>query len=221
MAKFSTDQRELGDAIVARLAGVKLGGEAKRAAAAFKQAQAELAEASDAASAARLARDEALATVSKADVALDTQISRLADRLVGESLGKRSSPFAAFAPHSPSDIQSLRYGRGVVEVRKLVRAIERTKPRAAVHRTVGITAERAQELQKALDRLAKPQTQYTRALARRDALLPGWQKALDRLRILARAALVDDPTGWKALFAQPGAPKPKRKKKKAGTQPTA
>lgn len=221
---YRSDQRELGDVIVQRLATAGLGGEAKRAAAVFKTGQAELAEASDAALALQHARDEALAAVSKADAQLDAQLKRLADKLVGESLGKRTNPFAAFGAPSPSDICNLGYGKQTVEVRKLVRAIERSKPPAALVRAAAAVTEAGTELQKALDRYERPQAQYARALAKRDALLPSWQKALDRTRILARAALIDAPEQYKALFAPPGLSRPKRRKtsktKKKSAQPT-
>src|SRR5690606_1796490 len=139
--------------------------------------QAELAQASDIALELQHARDEALAAVSKADAHLDAQLKKLADKLVGESLGKRSNPFAAFGAPGPSDLCGLAYGKQSVEVRKLVRAIERTKPPASILRATAAVTEAGTELQKALDRYERPQAQYARALAKRDALLPSWQKA--------------------------------------------
>jgi hypothetical protein len=211
---YRSDQRELGDAVVERLKSTSLnGGDAKRAAIAFRAVHKALAEATDVAAEARTLRDESLAAVSKADIALDAQIARLADRMVGASLGKRTNPFAGHGPHSPSELQGLGYSRELIEVRKLVRSIARTKPPAAIGRALDATSDVASDVQKALDRFARPQASYTRALAKRDALLPSWQKALDRLRIVSRAALVDDPSTWKALFALPGAKKKRRKRR--------
>lgn len=220
MPKFSLDQREHGDAIVERLQAAKLKGDAKKSAILFKTTHGSLAEASEAALEARVARDGALVAVSNADRTLDAQLQRLADKLVGEGLGKRTNPFTAFGSTSPSEICGLPYAKQAVEVRKLVRAIERTKPRAPVARALEQVGAASADLEKALARLEKPQAQYTRALARRDAILPSWQKALDRTRILARADLVDDPVGYKALFAPPGARPKRRKAKRKSAQPS-
>ena len=212
MAKYRSNQRELGDAVVSRLKEAGLSGDAKKAAAVFKSEQAALADASDAANEARIARDDALEVVSKADVALDAQISRLADRMAG----KRSNPFAAFSPVSPSELQGLPTSRELVELRKLGRNLARAKPPAAVTRALDACLALGADVQKALDRFARPQNAYAKALARRDALLLPWGKALNRLKILARAALVDDPTRYRALVAPPGVKvKRRRKRKKA------
>lgn len=63
---------------------------------------------------------------------------------------------------------------------------------------------------------------WLKAVAARDALLLGWQKALTRYRVLAKASLIDDEGAYAALFAAPeGITVAKRKRKKAPAVPTA
>lgn len=221
MTNFRLDHREHGDAIIERLPKANLNGEARKSAAIFKAAHAALATASEAAIEARVVRDGALAAVSNADHALDGALQRLANKLVGEGLGKRTNPFVGFGAPSPGEICSLPYKKQATEVRKLVRAVERTKPRAPIARALEAVSATNAELEKALSRLERPQASFERAIRVREALLPGWQKALDRTRILARAALVDDPIGYKALFAPPGVKVKRRKAKKKSAQPSA
>ncbi len=46
-----------------------------------------------------------------------------------------------------------------------------------------------------------PQTEFTAAMGKRDALLPDWQKALNALKAHGKVAWLDEPATYKAVFA--------------------
>jgi hypothetical protein len=223
MARKSTaDQQAQGDVVLERLAGVTVPASLKAFVAGFRKAHASLASASGAADAARTARDASLHAVGAADATLDAAVDVLADKLVGAQLGNRQKPFKAFSKYRPSDVTSMPYATEVKEVLSLVAAIKKAKPHADVAKASAACQKLAGGVTTALSGLSKPQLAYSKSLAARDALLPGWTKALDQLKKNAAAVWFDDTATYKAVFAPPEkvqAPVKARKKKAAAVAP--
>ncbi len=185
----------------------------------FGKRHKELLAAAKAANLARGTRDEALAAVAAADDALDRAVNDLADALVAAGLGARKNPFAKFSKHSPSELCALAYRRELDEVRALLAKIGKQKD--APKKAIAATAKAADAVEKALGALTKPQNATAKALAERDALLLHWQKSLSRLKKIAAAALIDDASTYRALFALPAAEQaPKRRAKSGGKKAT-
>ncbi len=215
-------EKTLGDAIVERLSGVKLDARAKGAAREFTAKHKRYAVAYDAASAKEEARAAALEAVGAADEVLDAGIDTLADRLIGSGLVKRARPFDGLSDRSPSELCSLGYAAEIAAAGKLTKAVRKKKPAkdvlAACNGIDAATAKTAGAL-KVYDAKHK---EWIKAAAERDACLLDWQKSLTRLRILAKASLIDDPGAYAALFAPPEGitvAKRKRRKKPAASGP--
>jgi hypothetical protein len=218
------DLRNLARAIVDRLATptfkppASLTADAK----AFKSAATAFETAATKADAARGARDDQLVKVGDADAALDRSLDDLADAIVGAKLGKRSEPFAAFSKLSPSRMKELAYKKEVDAVAALLKAVDKSKPPKSVASVALAVKKNAARVSGELGALTGPAAASERALAARDALLPGLAKALGRFKIRAKAAWVDEPDKFKALFAPPTAvqaPKRPRKAKPAPPPP--
>lgn len=146
-------------------------------------------------------RDEALVKVGEADATLDVSIDDLADGMVGAKLGKRTSPFAGFSKYTPSALKELAYKTEVDEVQTLLAALAKKNPPAAVKALAAKVQKNAAAVQKLLDAVTTPETRYTKARAARDALAPGASKAYGRFKLRAKAALLDDPGAYEALFS--------------------
>lgn len=222
----STQQGAFGSAILDRFADLptKTGWKslAGGALSAFQKTHAAFLAAEADAKAARDARDTALADVGHADELLDAAIMKLADALIGAGLGTRTKPFASFSRYSPSALCELAYKRELDEARALVAKIGKQK--SAPKKELAAVSKAADAVEKALTGLTKPQAKADKALAARDALLPDWQKSLSRLRVTAKAAFVDDPATYGALFAQAvaeQAPTKKRARKSGAGKPGA
>ena len=201
-------ERTLGDAIVGRIAGVKLDARAKAAAREFAAKHKAYVLAYDAAS----AKED----VGAADEALDAEIHKLADRLIGSGLSKRSTPFAGFSNLSPSTMCELGYAAEAGASGKLTKAVRKAKPAKDVVLACNAIDAAAAKTSGALKAYDGKHKEWVKAAAARDAHLLGWQKALSRFRILAQASLIDDEGAYTALFAAPeGITVAKRKRKKA------
>ncbi|MBZ0117801.1 MAG: hypothetical protein K8H88_12435, partial [Sandaracinaceae bacterium] len=162
------------------------------------------------------ARDAALAAVGAADEALDAEIHKLADRLIGSGLSKRSTPFAGFSNLSPSTMCELGYAAEAGASGKLTKAVRKAKPAKDVVLACNAIDAAAAKTSGALKAYDGKHKEWVKAAAARDAHLLGWQKALSRFRILAQASLIDDEGAYTALFAAPeGITVAKRKRKKA------
>ena len=196
-------EKILGDAITARLAKAKLDPRARSAAKTFAAQHTAYGVLLDAAVARGAARAAALAAIGETDERLDAQIARLADVLPAAGLSKRGQPFAGFSKHAPTALCDLGYTRQLDETAKLVKAVRKAKPGADVLAVCSAIDREAAALKKLLPAYDAAQKAWLKAVAARDALLPDWQKALTRLRVLARASLVDQPGGYEAIFARP------------------
>lgn len=176
------------------------------------------------ASAALGVRDSALAKVGEADAVLDVSIDDLADACVGAKLAKRTKPFAGLSPHSPSKLQDLAYKKEVDAVGDLLGALAKKSPPAAVKSVAAKVGKNAAIVQTRLDAVTGPEASYVKARTVRDALSADASKALGRFKLRAKAALVDDPGTYEALFGaraavQAPAAKPNRKAKAPVAKP--
>jgi hypothetical protein len=205
MTRSIVDYRALGAAIVERLTSTPLPAALKSPASDFRGQHRALEAASHQAEVARAKRDEAIARLGQADEALDESNRRLADKVVGAELGARTRPFARVGGPTLSDLNAMAYADEVKAVRALVKKIEKVKPPAEVKRALADCARRAEAVAQALRALSKPQLDYERALHARDALLPGWERALRRLKRHAAVAWEDDLGTLAAVFAAPPA----------------
>ncbi|KYF51453.1 hypothetical protein BE08_20650 [Sorangium cellulosum] len=212
------ENRSYGAAVLERFGAVAVPAPVRPYLAAFKQAHAEYEAAAARADAARDKRDTALEAVGAADDTFDESAGTLADKAVGAGLGKRQNPFAGYSTHSPSQLTSLPYAAEPKAARDLVAALLKKKPPSDVARAAAKLVKDAAALEAALSRLTRPQAALAKALADRDALLPAWVKALQKLKKHAAAAWDEDEGAYKALFAPLGAiqrPKKRRAKAKA------
>lgn len=208
-------EKILGDAITERLASAKLDARARSAAKTFTAQHRAYVALFDVAIAKGAARTAALAKVGELDEQLDARISRLADLLPGAGLGRRGAPFAGLSKHSPTELCDLGYASQVAETTKLVKAVRKAKPGREVLSVCEAIERDAGALAKQLPVYDAAQKAWIKAVAARDALLPDWQKALTRLRVLAKASFVDEPGAYEAIFARPEAiALPRRPRKK-------
>lgn len=215
-----TTEKILGDAIVERLGKAKLDARAKTAAKTFQAQHKAFAALWDAAAAKEAARSAALEALGEIDLRLDAQISRLGDRLAGAGLSKRAAPFAKFSKYSPSDLSALAYAKQLVETTKLTKAVRKAKPTRDVVAVLDVIDREATALGKGLAAYDAAQKAFDKAAAGRDALLSDWQKALTRLRVLAKASMIDEPGAYDALFARPESIAIARKPRKKAQPPT-
>jgi len=197
------DHQTLGNVILDRLAGVAVPAALKPFVSGFKATHASLVAASAAAELARGNRDAALSAVGAADDALDAAVGVLADKIVGAQLGSRKNAFKPFSKHSPSQVTGLAYAAEAKEVLAIVSKVKKAKPTADVTKAAATCAKLSAGVTTALSKLSAPQLAYNKALAARDALLPGWTKALDQLKKNAAAVWFEDPATYKAVFAPP------------------
>ncbi|WP_437307006.1 hypothetical protein [Sorangium sp. So ce388] len=207
------ENRSYGAAILERFGDVAVPALVKPHLAAFKQAHAEYEAAAALADAARDKRDAALDAVGDADDAFDACVGSLADRTVGAGLGKRQNPFTGYSKHSPSQLTSLPYADEPKAARELVAALLKKKPPSDLAKVAAKLLKDTAALEAALSRLTRPQAAFAKALADRDALLPGWTKALRKLKKHAAAAWDEDEGTYKALFAPLGAVQAPRKRR--------
>lgn len=177
----------------------------KKQVTALGKVQRELEVASRAADDAKAARDAALDAVGAADTVLDAALDVLADKLVGARLAPRNRAFKGFSGYAPSALKDLGYADEVREVGKLVTAVKRQKPPAPVAKAAAACAAAAKSSSAALRALSRPQADYARLLVARDALLPAWKRAYERLRIYAKAVWLDNKALYQSVFAAPDA----------------
>ena len=224
---MTTPEKAFGDAIVGRLGEVKLDARAKAAAREFSSVHAKYAAAHEAAATKERARRAALDAVGAADEALDLAVGRLADNLIGVGLTKRTKPFGAFTSHSVTSLCGLGYAKEVAECGKLTRNVRKAKPPADVLAACVAVERAAAAVEAKLTAYDAPQKAWQKSIAARDAHLVPWQKSLTRLRVLAKASLLDDEGAYDALTASPEsitvAKKPRKPKPAAppAPQPTA
>jgi hypothetical protein len=209
---FVADQLAQGTVILDRFAATATPSAVKTPLAAFKSVHATLVKLTTAATTAQLTRDTALQAVGTADDALDVAVLRLADKIAGAEIGTRKNPFASFSAHAPAAVTTLAYATEVKEVLAICAKVTKTKPSSDVAKAAAACVKLAGGVSTSLTSLSKPQVAYARALAARDALLPGWTKALTTLKRTAYLALDDDATA-KAIFAPPSAVQAPKKKR--------
>lgn len=217
-----SDQLDQGGVILQRLEKRSIPAALKPYLATFKSEHAGFEKAGKAASAARDRRDKALDLVGVADDNVDTSVESLAEAMVGAQMGKRTNPFQAFSKHSPSKLVRLPYAVQVGEVLALVAAIAKKSPAPVVAKAAAACKKNAEAVQSALNALTVPQSDYSTALAARDALLPGCTRALRKLKTQAKAAWDDEPGVYEAMFAPPEkvqAPKKPTKKSNGTAKP--
>jgi hypothetical protein len=218
-----TEHSRLGAAVLERIKETGVPKSLKEYVTAFARAQSDLKAAETAVNDARAARDAALDRVAAADVALDQSVDVLANRVVGAGLAPRNNAFRGFSKHTPSALKRLPYGKEAREVEKLVSAAGRAKPPAAVKKAAAASASAAASANRALRALTKPQAAYATRLSARDALLPAWKHAYERLRVNAKAAWIDTPAIYKSVFAPPdavaGTSQPPRAKRRSKSAP--
>ncbi len=189
----------------------------------FRSAVGPLVSAAEKAAEALVARDQALEKVGDADATLDVSLDDLADGVVGAKLGKRTSPFSGLSKYSPSALKNLAYKTEVDAVGILLEALAKKNPSAAVKAIAAKVQKNAAAVQKLLDAVTGPEARYVKARTARDALVPAASKAYGRFKLRAKAALLDEPGAYEALFAGRSAlqaPVKKKAKKKATKGPT-
>jgi len=191
----------------------------KKPLATFKKAHAALDAVSKQVELARVKRDEALVAIGAADTALDGNVRKLADALVGAGIGTRIRPFATLSPLTPSAMTELAYAKEVNAVRSLLAKIERKKNFARSSSLLQSCSRSADAVEKALNALTRPQAHYQKALAERDALLVDWTKAFNQLKKYAAVAWDDDGATVKVLFAAPQAIQAPKKKQARKAKP--
>lgn len=220
-AFVSTDQLPRGDAVLERLGGVTAPKELQSYVAVFEAIHTELANKQEAVIAAKALRDEGIAAIVSADRASDEAVLDLANALVGARLGNRKNPFRDFSEHTPAELNKLGYKAQIKATRALAKKVDAKRPGKAVTDATRRCTSNAAAQEKAIVALAKPQAAYAKALAARDALLPDWSLALDRLRRKATGAWAEDPEMVETIFAEPSsmeAGRTKRPRKKS-TEP--
>ena len=200
-----TEYRAHGAIILERLRGITVPAGLKAHVATFKSGHDDYEAAAVVADVARGQRDLALEAVGEADDTFDTGVNVLADKLVGAGLGARKNPFASYSKHTPSELTELPYAEEPKAICALAEALSKTKPPADVAKALAQSLKDAKAIEVALGRLVKPQAAYSSALGNRDALLPAWTKARDRLKKHAAAAWDENVATYKAIFAAPGA----------------
>lgn len=167
---------------------------------------------------AETATHEALALVGKADDDLDAGVDDYADEVSGAKLGPRQNPFKPFSRYSPSVLEELPYSDEPTEVRALVAAVAKKSPPKAVVAGGATCLARCTAVEKRLKAYGTCSVAQVKALAARDLLKPGMQKAIKTLKTHAGSVLADDPAALEALFAPTTtlqAPKARRPKKPA------
>jgi hypothetical protein len=212
------EYRAQGAIILERLSGTTVPAALKPHIGAFKKAHDGYESAAVTADTARGKRDVALEAIGQTDDVFDTGIDALADRIVGAGLGTRKNPFAAYSKHPPSKLTELPYAEEPKAIRALGVELSKKSPPADVSKALAKSLKDADALELALSKLIKPQAAYSKALGDRDALLPGWTKALGKLKKHAGAEWSEDVATYKAIFAPAGAihaPMKKRAKKTA------
>lgn len=217
---MTTPEKALGDAIVSRLGDVKLDARAKGAAREFQSVHGKYGAAHEAASGKELTRRETLGAVGAADEALDLAVGRLADKLIGAGMTKRGAPLGDFSSYSATSLCTLGYAKEVSECAKLARNVRRAKPSKDALAACAAVERAAAAVKTKLAAYDAPQKAWQKAIVARDALLVPWQKSLTRLRVLAKASLIDDEGAYEALFAAPEAltvAKQRRPKKPAAS----
>jgi hypothetical protein len=221
----ANDHLRQGAAVLARIKEAGAPASLKALATAFGREQNKLQAAERAVEDAHAARDAALENVGAADAVLDRSLDVLADSLVGAGLAPRANAFRGFSKYAPAAMKKLAYAFEVRAVQKLVAAVARSSPPKTVKKAAAASGNAAAQANRALRALAKPQALYSTALADRDALLPEWKRAYERLRVNAQAAWIDTPAVYKAVFAPPdavaGTTKPRRAKRRAKAKAAA
>jgi len=210
------NHKTYGDAVIARLAGAPA--RVKTALRAFAAVHAQYCTADRAVAKAKDARDAALGAIARADNAQDGSIDVLANAIVGAGLGSRAKPFASFTKLSPSELKVLAYATEAKTIGALVASIRKVKPEAAVRAAAENAGKQAGKTAAAIAASTKPNGAYRDAIAARDAFLPSWTLALNRLKKEAAAAWVEDPKRYQNAFApadRVSAPKKKHAKKEA------
>lgn len=200
-----TEYRAYGAIILERLSGTTIPVPLKPYIVTFKKAHDGYETAAVVADTARGKRDVALEAVGQMDDTFDTGVNALADKIVGASLGTRKNPFAAYSRHAPGKLTELPYAEEPKAIRALGVELSKKSPPTEVAKALVKSLKDADGLEVALNKLIKPQAAYTKALGDRDALLPAWNKALDKLKKHAGAAWDEDVATYKAVFAPPGA----------------
>lgn len=163
-------------------------------------------------------RDAALRAITAADDAQDASVDALAKAMVTADLGTRTKPLAAFTKQSVTELKRLAYATEAKEIAKVVKDILASKPPAGVKAACAAASKRAGGVLAAIDAATAPQEDYDDALAARDAHLPAWSLALNRLKKEAAACWADSPSKYKSVFApvaRIASPKKKRTKKPA------
>lgn len=219
--RHTTDHTRQGAAVLARMKenGVPKG--LRSYVTTLGKEQSALEAAGRAADDARVERDAALDELGAADTALDASLDVLADKLVGARISPRTQAFRGLSRYAPSRLKQLGYADEAREVGKLVTAVKRKKPPAAVAKAAAACGSAASRSSTALRALSKPQAAYSRQLAARDALLPAWKRAYERLRVNAKAAWIDDPALYKSVFAPADAVAGRTKRPKHATRRAA
>lgn len=218
----TTEQKPHGDAILERFGAMTLPKELKPYLATFRAAHTELGAKQKLVVATKQERDAQVTAVMRADAEHDTAVMELGNDLIGARLGTRQRPFADYSEHRPSDLVNLPYKKQIIATRALTKAVLAKKPIKPVVLAANHASAAASGLEKAITGLAKPQAAYAKALAARDALLPDWALAMDRLRRKCIGVWAEDPSMVDTLFAEPSAMeagKTKRPRKKATGEP--
>lgn len=217
--KNITDHVHIAQAISTRLPSVKLPAMLKPAAKAFGQALSTFQSASDAADAAKEARDAALHDVADADAALDASVDAIANAIPGAGLGTRTAPFKAFSPLSPTEIKELPYAKEPDAVDKVVKKILAKKPAASIVAACKKATAQGKAVRALLKVYGTKQGAYNQALADRDVELVHVTKATGSLKRRANVAWEDSPSTYKSVFGGPTkveAPVKKRRVAKKG-----
>ena len=220
-----SDHLAMGNAILRRL-GKSFPSALKPQVKGFQETHAKFETAAAEADAVQNDRDGALHAIARADETLDKSVLMLAESLVLAGLGARKNPFAKLSRHTPEQIVELPYYNEVKEVRALLVKLSKAKALKAAPRTaqqalaasVASCTRDAREVDAALRKLVRPQTQLAKVIAARDGLLLEWMKALSLLKKHAAAAWDAEDAAYSTLFASPDATQPSRPGTKQAAQ---
>ena len=155
------------------------------------------------------------------DAVQDEDVDTLASKLAGDGL-PRTNPFKPFGAPAPS---VLKITDAVVEAETIVSLTAKIAKRRDLSKDSQAAATKACAAAKAVSVAAKPlpalRKKVVEAMAARESLAPGWEKAFSVLKRAARAAEDDGAPGiYEALFLR-GAPKATGKKRAAKKGPDA
>ncbi|MFO0588931.1 MAG: hypothetical protein U0441_15380 [Polyangiaceae bacterium] len=169
--------------------------------AAFKAQHTAFCQADAAVATSEKAYEKAMDAVGPLDAKRDKTILEIADKAPGHGLGTRASPLGKFSTHAPSTLTKLPYAVQTKAVNDLLDALEAASTPPEIAKLCARLAAENKAVDDALKALTSPADALNQARARRDTLLPEWNKALRHLKDSAKVAFRDAAGRFDAVFA--------------------